>query len=198
MRLTEAKYCHTIQKITQKWGFKDPACVGSEEGMIYDFHIYCGKDDAELDLKICRNFHTLLLNFQSIFIIKGNINCILIIGSQHYHCYIFLKSKQVCAVGTIRANRLPDCPLAANKHLKRQGRGALDYRVDSNSCIIAAKWVDNKTVEVASNYIGIEPMGTIKQWSKALNAYKNIPCLQIILAYNKSMGGVDLVDMLIA
>ena len=41
-------------------------------------------------------------------------------------------------------------------------------------------------------------MGTIKHWSKALNAYENIPCLQIILAYNKSMGGVDLVDMLIA
>ena len=34
-------------------------------------------------------------------------------------------------------------------------------RVGSNSGISAAKWVDNKTVQVASKYIGIEPMGTI-------------------------------------
>ena len=110
----------------------------------------------------------------------------------------FLKSKQVCAVDAIRANRLTDCPLASNKDLERQGRGALDYRVDSNSGIIAAKWVDNKTVQVASNYIGIEPMGTIKRWSKASNAYENIPFPQIILPYSKSMGRVDLADMLIA
>ena len=103
----------------------------------------------------------LLLNGQSIYKIKRDISCILINGSQHYHCY-FLKSKQVCAAGTIRANRLADCPLAANKDLERQGRGALDYRADSNSGIIAANWIDNKTVQVASNYIGIEPMGIIK------------------------------------
>ena len=34
-------------------------------------------------------------------------------------------------------------------------------RVDSNSGITEAKWVDNKTVQVASKYIGIEPMGII-------------------------------------
>ena len=118
-------------------------------------------------------------------------------GSQHYHCY-FLKSKQVCAVGTIRANQLADCPLAANKDLERQGRGALDYRVDSNSGIIAAYWIDNKTVQVASNYTGIEPVGIIKRWSKVSNACKNIPCPQIILPYNKSVGRVNLADMLIA
>ena len=44
------------------------------------------------NLKICKNVHTLLLNFQ-----RGTTLALL-------H---FLKSKQVCAVGTIRANWLP-------------------------------------------------------------------------------------------
>ena len=114
-----------------------------------------------LNLKICRYIHTWLLNFQSIFTINGDISCILIIGSQ-LQLLLFLKPKQVCAVGTIRPNQLADCPLATNKDLECQGRGALDYRVGSNSGIIAAKWVNNKTVQVASNYVGIEPMGRIK------------------------------------
>ena len=95
-------------------------------------------------------------------------------GSQ-LQLLLFLKPKQVCAVGTIRPNQLADCPLTTNKDLECQGRGALDYRVGSNSGIIAAKWVNNKTVQVASNYVGIEPMGRIKWWSKALNANENIP-----------------------
>ena len=150
-----------------------------------------------LNLKIFSNVHRLLLNFQNIYTIKGGHklyfdNCFTTLPLLH-----FLKPKQVCAVGTIRANRLADCPLATIKDLERQGRGALHYRVGSNSGIIAAKWLDNKTVQVASNYIGIEPMGTIKRWSKASNAYENIPCPEIILAYNKSMGRVDLAYMLI-
>ena len=33
-------------------------------------------------------------------------------------------------------------------------------------------------------------MGTTKCWDKASNSYKDIPCLQIILSYNKIMGGI--------
>jgi len=47
--------------------------------------------------------------------------------------------------------------------LEKEGQGALDYRVDQNSGLIVAKWVDNKTVLVASNYVGVEPMGTINR-----------------------------------
>ena len=30
----------------KKWGFKNLVCAGSESGIIYDFYIYCGKDNA--------------------------------------------------------------------------------------------------------------------------------------------------------
>ena len=89
-------------------------------------------------------------------------------------------------------------PSSSNKDLEKDGRGALDYRTDSNSGIAVAKWCDNKVVLVASSYIGIEPMGTISRWDQSEKTRKNIPCPSIVLAYNKSMGGLDLADMLIS
>ena len=166
--------------------------------MIYEFYIYCGKDDAALEYKDLQKCSRVVDKLSKHIHNKGGHKLYFDNGLTTLPLLHFLKSNQVCAVGTIIANRLADCPLAANKDLERQGRGALDYKVDSNSGIIAAKWVDNKAVQVASNYIGVEPVGTLMRWSKASNAYENIPCPQIILAYNKSMGRVDLADMLIA
>ena len=166
--------------------------------MIYDFYIYCGKDDAELEFKDLRKCSHVVAKLSKHMHNKGEHK--LYFGNWFTSLPLlhFLISKQVCAVGTIRAIRLADCPIPANKDLERQGRGALDYRVDSNSGIITAEWVDNKTVQVASNYTDIELMGTINQWSKASNTYENISCSRIILGCNKSMGGIDLADMLIA
>lgn len=106
--------------------------------------------------------------------------------------------KNICAVGTIRGNRVKDCPLLSNKALEKQGRGTLDHRTDLNSGITITKWVDNKTVLVASNYVQVHPMDTIKRWDKASNTRKDITCPQIVKAYNKNMRGVDLADMLLS
>ena len=110
----------------------------------------------------------------------------------------YLKEKGILAVGTIRANRLGDCSIMANKDLAKQDRGAMDYRVDGNSGIIVVKWVDNSIVQLVSNYVGINPMSTINRWCKKEKASRDIPCPQVVKQYNKSMAGVDLAHMLIA
>ena len=64
-----------------------------------------------------------------------------------------LISKGIYAVGTIRLNRLQGCPLDANKDLMKNGRGAMDYRCNSNSGIMAVKLVDNSVVNLISNFV---------------------------------------------
>ena len=110
----------------------------------------------------------------------------------------YLKKEGLLAVGTIRSNQLQGCPLLNNKDLQKPARGASDYRVNNSSGIIILKWLDNSVVQLTSNYGRIEPMDQIERWDKTAGEKKNADYPQIVKAYNKSMRGVDLADMLIA
>ena len=168
---------------------------------MYDFFVYDGKNSAELDdekfghlqkcvqvlAKLCDDLpgHK---NYKVFF-----DNWIPTLNLLHH-----FRSKGIRAVGTIRSNHLRGCPLDANKDLMKNGRGTMDYCCDSNSGIIAVKWVDNGVINVASNFVGVEPIGKLERWCGKEKVRKNIPCPQIVQQYNKSMGAVNLVDMLVS
>lgn len=48
------------------------------------------------------------------------------------------------------------------------------------------------------NYVGNDPVSTIKCWDKGSNSYNDISCIAIGLACYKNMGALDLADMLIS
>ena len=60
------------------------------------------------------------------------------------------------------------------------------------------KWVDNSVVNLASNFVGDEPITELERWCSNEKVRKNFSCPQIVHQYNKDMGGVDLVDMLLS
>ena len=74
----------------------------------------------------------------------------------------------------------------------------MDYRVDLNTGLFIERWIDNSIVQLASNFVGIEPMGTLNRWDSHGREKKDIACLKIVTMYNESMGGVNLANMLIA
>ena len=111
---------------------------------------------------------------------------------------IYIKENRILAVGTTWANRLPGCPLEQNKAIDKEGRGSTDYRVDLKTGLFIIRWMDSSTGQFASNFVGIEPMGTLNRWVSHGREKTDIVCPKVVTMYNKSMGGVDLADMLIA
>ena len=74
---------------------------------------------------------------------------------------LYLKRRGFLACGTIRSNRLQDCLLASNKEMKKERRGSFDFKADLKSGVIIAKWFNNSSVYLASNFVGVEPITTI-------------------------------------
>ena len=47
-----------------------------------------------------------------------------------------------------------------DKHLKSEGRGSFDYRVDLNSSLRMVKWYDNKAVVLGLTYSSVQSTTT--------------------------------------
>ena len=76
----------------------------------------------------------------------------------------------------------------------------MDYKSDMDRYTMdyKSKWLDNSCVHIATNFVGIDPLGKIERWCTDDKVRKQIQSHRIILFYNEGMGGVDLCDMLIS
>ena len=62
---------------------------------------------------------------------------------------------------------------------------------------MVTKWFDNKSVCIASSFVGAEPSGNCKHWDSKLKKHIDVVRLLCIAECNKFTGGVDLSGMLI-
>lgn len=183
-----------------KWGFK-LFCRASSSGIIHDMLLYQGASTffnvalseqeqelllgAKLVTTLCK---TIALPRLSVVFCDNYFTSFNLI--QNLHSALGVK-----CIGTVRQNRTGGAPLMTDKELMKKGRGAFDYR--SSEGVVAVKWFDNKCVNLLSNACGVEPLSTVRRWSKEAKAKIPIPCPSLIPAYNEHMGGIDLSDMLV-
>ena len=108
-----------------------------------------------------------------------------------------LKQWGVCAVGTIRQDRLRGCSevLKSERQLKKKGRGSFCGTVDLNIGTTVIRWYDKKLIQLASIYAYTYPNDVVQRWSKKDKKYVEIPRPQIVVTNNARMGGVELFDM---
>lgn len=185
-------------KPSAKWGFKIFVLAGAS-GLTYDFIPYCGQQTFDAE-PLTDGERKLGVGAMAVIAL---CKCI----SNPEHCTVtfdnyytgiplitYLKSEmKLHSLGTIRRNRIPECPLKEAKDLMKEGRGSYESFVNKNAVSIV-QWADNKAVILASSCVGVEPSGRIKRYCKVAKAKIDVPCPKAVIFYNKTMGGVDLAD----
>ncbi|KAL1447732.1 hypothetical protein MTO96_044227 [Rhipicephalus appendiculatus] len=101
-------------------------------------------------------------------------------------------------IGTLRNNRLRDCHLKTESDLKKEGRGAFDYVVNTVKDLVVVRWYDNRSVTLVSNYASTEPVRTVRRWNKKEKKFVQVQQPATVATYNSFMGGVDLFNYLTA
>ena len=173
-----------------RWGYKIISRCG-ESGLVYNFHIIgepwnVPKDSigfvGDVVISLCKNLDS---------------NGIFYLFCDRFYTSLpllkTLKSRGIFAVGTIMQNRLRGCPLQSDKEMER---GSHDQLVDANSGVTVVKWMDSKSVTLASAFCGAEPLSNCQRFVRKEHQKKSFPCPNIVKEYNRHMGGVDLHDML--
>ncbi|XP_060803721.1 piggyBac transposable element-derived protein 3-like [Amyelois transitella] len=168
-----------------KWGFKMWCRAESSTGYLYQFDLYTGKKtNTEVGLG-----ESVVLNLSEQ--LKG-------LGCEVYFDIFFnspalqhkLMIQNTKACGTVRTNRknVPKS-LPTDKSMQR---GNI-YAVSSNG-ITFTKWMDTKAVHMLTNFISPVQTITIKRRQAGTAQKINVTCPEVVMQYNKYMGGVDLMD----
>ena len=107
-----------------------------------------------------------------------------------------LSSIGVAATSTVRENRLHGAPLQKKAVQKKKPRGTIEFC--SDGIVTTCSWVDNKPVFMISNHVGVTPTQSKQRFSQKDKKYIQVECPNMIVQYNETMGGVDLLDRALA
>ena len=82
--------------------------------------------------------------------------------------------------------------------MKERGTHEEQKTVSDNITLTAVKWIDTRSVCLLSSFLQTSPLEKCKRFDKKKKTNVEINQPKCIKLYNKNMGGVDLVDQLIA
>uniref|UniRef100_A0A3B3S9X6 PiggyBac transposable element-derived protein domain-containing protein n=1 Tax=Paramormyrops kingsleyae TaxID=1676925 RepID=A0A3B3S9X6_9TELE len=170
------------------------------KGMAYNFEFHVGKiqpvsrmPDLGASSNIVLRVASIIPSYQNFKLYHDNwftsIGLEVEMAKRGIHC-----------LGTVRTNRLKGCPLKTDKEMKKMGRGSFEEKVATYDGvqIIANKWQDNRSVTLLNTFTGAHPVLQVERWDKTKKETINVTCPTSVSVYNKHMGGVDLMDSLIA
>ncbi|XP_046986197.1 piggyBac transposable element-derived protein 3-like [Schistocerca americana] len=109
-----------------RFGYKLWSLCGAS-GYCFKFYLYCGKDPEDTardDLLLGSRFFT------------------------RRDLMILLRILGFRITGTVRENRVGDCPLLSSNELKKTVRGNYDYHFDRNGEVLFLRWHDNTCVQL--------------------------------------------------
>lgn len=186
-------------KKPKKWGYKVYVMSGTD-GIIYNWEFYTGKIlpcAGQPDLGASGNIVLRLLE-KVPRNVWHKIYCDNWFTSPNLQ--VCLWKQGIASVGTARGNRLMGLKTENDKDMKKKGRGSIDVHttVVEDTQLNAIKWYDNRGVTLLSTFAGVQPTKTVQRWDKKQKEMVDVECPSIVTVYNQFMGGVDLLDSLLA
>ena len=125
--------------------------LASSTGMSYHLHIYDGK-------LIEKTEDTLGSQVLKRALAVCN-------SCQDHWVLIQLGEMGFWATGTMRNDRIENCPLVSINNTKKKDRGVNDQTLSADNIEIA-NWNNNSVVTIESNAYGMLPLGKVKRWNK--------------------------------
>ena len=179
-----------------RYGFKVWAlCTSCGAGVWYE--PYCGRDTCIEDQGLGQGPNVVLDLIEKAGLPQG---------SEIYMDNVFttfpllekLSERGIGGTGTVRQNRLNKVPIMKKKQVEKKDvpRGFSQSLFQEDRVLIV--WKDNKAVYMASNKHGDDKSGTCLRFSREKKANIQVPMPTMVGKYNAGMGGVDLLDNLIA
>ena len=108
-----------------------------------------------------------------------------------YSLLVDLAGKNLRAIGTVRSNCTESCFFGV---IKKDEHASYDYKSDGT--VLFFQWKDNSIVTVGTNFSKVTPVDKVSRWVKRKGKV-SVDQPKVISEYNKGMGGVDLLDMLL-
>jgi hypothetical protein len=171
-----------------KRGYKVWCLADSSTGYLYNFDIYCGKEDDKEG--------TLAENVVLRLISKINLVEHRLFSDNFFttiSLLIQLKKKNIGATGTIKTNR----KLFPKELLRKEQLQLGEYKYYTSNQISVVKWQDKEPVFISSNFFDSEETATVTRTEKD-GSKQVIVCPLLVSQYNKHKGGVDLFDQRIS
>ena len=110
-------------------------------------------------------------------------------------CWQKRKSMQLEQLGFVA---LQSPPLKTDKEMKKKGRGSHDEVRSRDGKVVLVKWFDNRSVVLASNFVGVGDEDEVERWEQKEGRFLKIKRPEVVKKYNQAMGGVDKLDQLIS
>lgn len=190
-----------IPKKTHKWGYK-LFVLADHKGFVYDFFPYTGKinpvDNPNVpDLKPSAN--AVLQLAESIPSFK-NHKLFFDNWFTSLDLIEHLATRGIWCCGTVQPQRLHNLTFKTDKQLTVHGRGSHDEwetQVEDTK-ITAVKWMDKRSVHLASSFLNSSPMDKCLRYEKKLKEKVEVSRPNIVKEYNTHMGGVDICGQMIS
>lgn len=174
--------------------------LSDTKGIVYNFEIYTGKIPPPPGMPDLEDGSNIVLHLSNI--IPSGKNYLLYFDSWFTSLSLLseLAKQQIFCLGAIKPERIPGCSFTSDKKMKKNGKGTFEEKevIVEGENIKLLKWFDNHSVLLASTFASGEPVGSVKRWDKIRQSKIDVPCPSMVLLYNNFMGGVDLLESLIA